>query len=207
MPVEITFTGETAAHIRQEMLDLLGGTSRVFRFKPHDDVEKAADAPTIDAAVTTDGSPAPAAVAEAPKARRGRSPKNAEPAPEPVLIGDGATDDSAALAALVDKAAAPSISTTPEDRVSPDDVAEEEEADGIEEMTDAPGAKLTVDDLRNAAGRINRALGNNPAKAQELAAPAFVKHGVKSISTCPDDKLEAMIVELNAIAAGVEGAK
>jgi hypothetical protein len=191
MPVEIKIFHDTAfgtlAELRELSVGLLGAGPQ--HAPPYDGPVELVAGP----ALPVDAAPAPAATE--PAKRRGRPPKN-DTTPAPI---EGP-------APVPEMKPGPSISVSPEDRVNPDDVAgdEAEEADGIEEMNDAPGAKLTVDDLRNAAGRINRALGNNPARAQELAAPAFVEHGVKSISTCPDDKLETMIAALNAVAAKVE---
>lgn len=214
MPITITVTGDDAYRVREEVREVFSFHSG-FEFRPRlagDAAQASADVAAADAAArqigeNIDGSPRRETVAaDVPKARRGRPPNaKTQAAMDAVRSGDVVTTGTVEQTLAELNAPAPASSTTPEGRVNPDDEAGDE-ADGIEDMQE-PGAKLTIDDLRNAAGRINRALGNNPAKAQELAAPAFVKHGVKSISTCPDDKLAAMIEELNGIAAGVEGVK
>jgi hypothetical protein len=200
MPVTITVTHETATGALDELRDLAAGLA-----------SRAPNATTVAALTAAqNGDTVVTGSVEATMAELNTDDDTAEGEAEAKAVAKRKRRTKAEIAA--DEAAAQaqqnryeivsqtgvevveaSIFAAPEDRVNPDDEIVVPE---IEDIPPAPGAELTLDDLRNVAGMYARKYNNDMVAAQNAAMVVFERLGVQSISKCPPDKIALVHAEL-----------
>ncbi len=231
MSVQITIHGETAEHARNEMLQLLGFGLKTVDAGPFtggkvnvvpltasvvdpspavnafaaQQVVAARSAADVQSAAFTPVTPG----REHGKAGPGRQRRTKAEIEEDERYPNGFPTGAAAQA---------DISSGAEDRVNPDDQqvgeddAADEEADGIDDMPDDGSMpsedemkqKFTKDDLRALVGKFGQLFKNDMLAVELAVTSAFESAGVKNISGCPDDKIEAVYRGLQAVGRDLE---